>query len=67
LNNVYIVGAEVLGEDGEVLEKFTTLTYAGHLPGYTMGFNAAGLVYSVNTIYPKETFSARTRESILNI
>jgi Acyl-coenzyme A:6-aminopenicillanic acid acyl-transferase len=37
LNNVYIISAEITGDNGEKLEKFTTLTYAGHLPGYTMG------------------------------
>jgi hypothetical protein len=62
LNNVYVVAAEVVDEEGVLLEKFTTLTYAGHLPGYTMGFNSHFL-YSVNTIFPAKTLPERTRES----
>jgi hypothetical protein len=61
LNNVYIVSAEILGDQGEKLEKFTTLTYAGHLPGYTMGYNEHGLVYTVNTLFPKENLPGKTR------
>lgn len=52
LNNVYIVSAEILDGRGHLLEKFTTLSYAGHLLGYTMGFNDHGMVYSVNTLFP---------------
>jgi len=59
------VSAEILGEHGEKLEKFTTLTYAGHLPGYTMGYNEHGLIYTVNTLFPKETLPGRTRKIVL--
>lgn len=62
LNNIYIVAAEIMGENGEILEKFSTMAYAGHLPGYTMGFNAHGLVYSINTLYPQRTNPAGTRK-----
>ena len=60
-NNVYIVAAEIVDEEGRQLEKFTTLTYAGHLPGYTMGFNQQ-LVYSINTQFPKKIRPGKTRK-----
>lgn len=42
-------------------EKFTSLCYAGHLPGYTMGYNHHGLVYSINTLSANKLYSGRTR------
>lgn len=42
-------------------EKFTSLCYAGHLPGYTMGFNHHGLVYSINTLSARYLQSGKTR------
>lgn len=52
--HIYIVSAEILSDSDEkvVLEKFTTLCYAGTLMGYTMGYNSHGMIYSVNTIFP---------------
>jgi len=64
---VYIVSAEIVGPHGEKLEKFTTLSYAGHLPGYTMGYNEHGLVYSVNTIFLKNTFPEKTRKISIHL
>ncbi|XP_012233522.1 beta-alanyl-dopamine/carcinine hydrolase [Linepithema humile] len=49
LNHWYLVSAHVI-EAGHREEKFTSLSYAGFLPGYTMGYNQHGLVYSINTI-----------------
>lgn len=63
LNNVFLVSAQVLDDKGQMIEKFTTLTYAGYLPGYTMGYNHHGLIYTVNTIFPKVTLIDCTRES----
>ena len=61
INTFYIISAEVTSEDGDiVLEKFTTLTYPGQLPGGTMGFNHHGLVHTMNSIFPKEAFPSRT-------
>ncbi|XP_076242090.1 C45 family peptidase tan [Calliopsis andreniformis] len=49
LNHWYLVSAHVV-EPGCKEEKFTSLSYAGFLPGYTMGYNHHGLVYSINTL-----------------
>lgn len=49
LNHWYLVSAHVI-EAGFREEKFTSLSYAGFLPGYTMGYNHHGLVYSINTL-----------------
>ncbi|CAG0881486.1 unnamed protein product [Darwinula stevensoni] len=49
LNCCYIIDAEI----PESNEKFTAFTYAGHLPGFCMGFNWAGLVYSINVLCTK--------------
>jgi hypothetical protein len=61
LNNVFIVCAEIIGENGKRLEKFSTLAYAGCLPGYTMGFNEHGFVHTINTLYPLENRPGKTR------
>ncbi|KAG7175573.1 putative Acyl-coenzyme A:6-aminopenicillanic acid acyl-transferase-containing protein 1 [Homarus americanus] len=55
LNHSYIVSAQVREEEGQGRwgtreEHFTAFCYAGHLPGYCMGFNHHGIVYSVNSI-----------------
>jgi len=61
LNNIYIVEAEILDENGHIIEEFTSFSYAGHLMGYTMGFNNKGMVHSVNTIFPKVFTSGTPR------
>lgn len=55
LNHFYIVSAHIISDEsrgrwGVKEEKFSSLCYAGHLPGYTMGYNHHGLVFSVNTL-----------------
>ncbi|XP_068623107.1 beta-alanyl-dopamine/carcinine hydrolase isoform X2 [Battus philenor] len=57
LNHFYIMSAHVIPtpEDkahGAVEERFASLCYAGQLPGYTMGFNENGLVFTINTLSP---------------
>ncbi|KAM3956888.1 LOW QUALITY PROTEIN: C45 family peptidase tan [Aphomia sociella] len=57
LNHFYIMSAHIIPtqedvEKGAVEEKFMSLCYAGHLPGYTMGYNKHGLVFSINTLSP---------------
>ncbi|XP_063633091.1 beta-alanyl-dopamine/carcinine hydrolase isoform X3 [Cydia splendana] len=57
LNHWYIVSAHVTPTDedrkhGAVGERYSSLCYAGHMPGYTMGFNEHGLVFSINTLSP---------------
>ncbi|KAI8431265.1 hypothetical protein MSG28_001292 [Choristoneura fumiferana] len=55
LNHWYIVSAHVIPSPeeiqyGAVEERFASLCYAGQLPGYTMGHNENGLVFSINTL-----------------
>ncbi|CAH2097884.1 unnamed protein product [Euphydryas editha] len=57
LNHFYIMSAHIIPtpedkELGAIEEKFASLCYAGHLPGYTMGYNEYGLVFSINTLSP---------------
>lgn len=49
LNTFYIVSMHIVsdvpyGKFNITEEKFTSLCYPGHLPGYTMGYNSYGLV-----------------------
>lgn len=48
-------------------ERFTSLCYAGHLPGYTMGYNHHGLVYSINTLSAATLHSGKTRKYKLSL
>ncbi|XP_047543774.1 uncharacterized protein LOC125075944 isoform X1 [Vanessa atalanta] len=57
LNHFYIMSAHIIPtqedrELGAIEERFSSLCYAGHLPGYTMGYNENGLVFSINTLSP---------------
>lgn len=49
LNNYYFVSAHIINNEPQGKykvkeERFTSLCYAGHLPGYTMNYNHHGLV-----------------------
>ncbi|XP_070515238.1 beta-alanyl-dopamine/carcinine hydrolase isoform X2 [Cardiocondyla obscurior] len=59
LNHWYLVSAHVI-EANYREEKFTSLSYAGFLPGYTMGYNNHGLVYSINTLSAAVLRSGKT-------
>ncbi|KOC61454.1 Acyl-coenzyme A:6-aminopenicillanic-acid-acyltransferase 40 kDa form [Habropoda laboriosa] len=59
LNHWYLVSAHVL-EPGCNEEIFTSLSYAGFLPGYTMGYNCHGLVYTINTLSAATLRSGKT-------
>lgn len=59
LNHWYLVSAHVI-EPGSKEEKFMSLSYAGFLPGYTMGYNHHGLVYSINTLSAATLRSGKT-------
>ncbi|CAL7943972.1 unnamed protein product [Xylocopa violacea] len=59
LNYWYLVSAHVI-EPGCREEKFTSLSYAGFLPGYTMGYNYHGLVYTINTLSAARLRSGKT-------
>lgn len=58
LANWYIVSAHIIGDGPE--ERFASLCYAGHLPGYTSGYNHHGLVFSINTLTCKRLHSSGT-------
>ncbi|XP_011874667.1 PREDICTED: uncharacterized protein LOC105565793 isoform X2 [Vollenhovia emeryi] len=64
LNHWYLVSAHVI-ETGYREEKFTSLSYAGFLPGYTMGYNHHGFVYSTNTLCAAVLRSGKTPRSFL--
>ncbi|XP_029055558.1 acyl-coenzyme A:6-aminopenicillanic-acid-acyltransferase 40 kDa form isoform X2 [Osmia bicornis bicornis] len=59
LNHWYLVAGHVL-EPGCKEEHFTSLSYAGFLPGYTMGYNHHGLVYTINTLSAANLRSGKT-------
>ena len=63
LNHWYLVSAHVI-EPGCKEEKFTSLSYAGFLPGYTMGYNHHGLAYTINTLSAATLRSGKTREYV---
>jgi hypothetical protein len=49
LNNFYFVSYHIISDSPQGRykvkeERFTSLCYAGHLPGYTMNYNHHGLV-----------------------
>ncbi|CAH0385576.1 unnamed protein product [Bemisia tabaci] len=65
LNHFYLVSAHVISEEPQGRwkvkeEKFTSLCYAGHLPGFTMSYNHHGFIYSINIINPKHLVSGKT-------
>lgn len=69
LNHYYFVVAHIISDEpqgkyGVKEERFMSLCYAGHLPGYTMNYNHHGLVFSINTISAKYLKSGKTRESL---
>ncbi|OQV12691.1 hypothetical protein BV898_13012 [Hypsibius exemplaris] len=48
----YIVAAEIVADNGTLVEKFTAFTYPGTLPGNAFSFNRAGVVFTVNSESP---------------
>lgn len=67
LNNFYIVSAHIISPEPQGKwkvkeEKFTSLCYAGTLPGFTMSYNHHGLVYSVNIIWARNLIAGKTRK-----
>lgn len=70
LNHIYLVSAHIeeespQGKYGTKEETFTALCYAGHLPGFCMGFNHHGLVFSVNVISPAKVLAGKTPRHFL--
>ncbi|CAH1112797.1 unnamed protein product [Psylliodes chrysocephalus] len=65
LNHIYFVSAHIISEKPEGKwkakeERFTSLCYAGHLPGYTMSYNHHGFIFSINTLSVKHTKPGKT-------
>ncbi|XP_022904794.2 beta-alanyl-dopamine/carcinine hydrolase [Onthophagus taurus] len=60
LVSVHIVAEEPRGRWGVKEEKFTSLSYAGHLPGYTMGYNHHGLIFTINTLAADKCLVGKT-------
>ncbi|KAL3285330.1 hypothetical protein HHI36_019439 [Cryptolaemus montrouzieri] len=70
LNHFYFVSAHIVSDKPQGRwnvkeEKFTSLCYAGHLPGYTMNYNHHGLVFSINTISAKNLKPGKTPRHFL--
>ncbi|KAK9882075.1 hypothetical protein WA026_018921 [Henosepilachna vigintioctopunctata] len=70
LNHFYFVSAHIISDKPQGRwnvkeEKFTSLCYAGHLPGYTMNYNHHGLVFSINTISAKQLEPGKTPRHFL--
>ncbi|KAF4532423.1 hypothetical protein B566_EDAN003876 [Ephemera danica] len=65
MNHIYLVAAHIIPEAPQGRwhvseEKFTSLCYAGHLPGFTMGYNHHGLVFSINIVNAARLVAAKT-------
>lgn len=65
LNHIYFVSAHIITDTPQgrwkvTEERFTSLCYAGHLPGFTMSYNHHGLVYSVNIVNAKTLVAGKT-------
>ncbi|RZF48090.1 hypothetical protein LSTR_LSTR002156 [Laodelphax striatellus] len=70
LNHIYFVSAHIKEDKPQgkwkvTEEKFTSLCYAGCLPGFTMSYNHHGLVFSVNIISARTLVAGKTPRSIL--
>ncbi|KAL0280400.1 UNVERIFIED_CONTAM: hypothetical protein PYX00_001699 [Menopon gallinae] len=70
LGHFYFVSAHIISDEpqgkwGTKEERFTSLCYAGNLPGFTMSYNHHGLVYSVNIIGVKHPRSGKTPRTFL--
>ncbi|KAG5888617.1 hypothetical protein JTB14_022633 [Gonioctena quinquepunctata] len=70
LNHFYFVSAHIISDKPQGKwkvqeEKFTSLCYAGHLPGYTMGYNHHGLIFTINTLSAKYLRSGKTPRHFL--
>lgn len=59
-NHLYVVHADITEKCGR-RERFSSLCYAGHLPGFCMNVNEHGLVYTINIIEPVHVYNNKTR------
>ncbi|XP_018566504.1 uncharacterized protein LOC108907346 [Anoplophora glabripennis] len=70
LNHFYFVSAHIVSDKPQGKwkvkeEKFTSLCYAGHLPGYTMSYNHHGLLFSINTLTAQQLRPGKTPRHII--
>lgn len=70
LNHFYFVSAHIIEEDpqgryGMKEERFTSLCYAGQLPGYTMSHNKHGLIFAINALNPIQLGSGKMPRTFL--
>lgn len=71
LEHYYFVSAHIVSDQPQgkwnvTEERFVSLCYAGHLPGFTMNYNYHGLVYSINVIHARDLNAPKTRKSDFN-
>nr|CAD7435222.1 unnamed protein product [Timema monikensis] len=69
LNHIYFVSAHIISDKPQgrwnvTEERFMSLCYAGHLPGFTMSYNHHGLVFSVNIIMAKTLAAGKTLAAV---
>ncbi|XP_077993557.1 beta-alanyl-dopamine/carcinine hydrolase-like [Glandiceps talaboti] len=63
----YLVDAHIVDPDGHYPEeRFTSFTYPGYLPGNAFGFNSAGMVLTMNAVFPKEVETTMIPRYITN-
>ncbi|XKL59559.1 hypothetical protein PGB90_000575 [Kerria lacca] len=65
LVSAHIIENEPQGKWKTTEERFISLCYAGHLPGFTMNYNQHGLVYSINVIHARQVYQPKTPEYFL--
>lgn len=70
LNHFYFVSAHIREETPQgryqvTEERFTSLCYAGQLPGYTMSYNHHGLVMTINTLSAKFLRAGKTPRTFI--
>ncbi|ESO98431.1 hypothetical protein LOTGIDRAFT_231453 [Lottia gigantea] len=61
----YFVNATII-EGGKIQEQFTAYTYPGNLPGNAFSFNSAGLVFTLNGLYPKYVGDMKIPRNFVN-
>ena len=70
LNYFYFVSAHIIetcpqGKYGVKEERFTSLCYAGQLPGYTMSYNHHGFIFTINTLSAKRLNGGKTPRTFI--
>lgn len=70
LNNFYFVSAHIIEKEPQGKyrvkeERFTSLCYAGQLPGYTMSYNHHGFIFTINTISAKQLRGGKTPRTFI--